>query len=161
MSGRKIKKIKELKKTVEALHRQGKKIVFTNGCFDLLHYGHVTYLEKAKSKGDILIVAVNSDSSVRRIKGNGRPIVKETDRANVVAGLESVDYVTIFKEDTPLKSIKTLKPDILVKGSDWNKDTIIGADIIAKYGGRVLTIALAKGRSTTNLINRVAKIYCK
>lgn len=161
MSGRKIKKIKELKKTVEALHRQGKKIVFTNGCFDLLHYGHVIYLKKAKSKGDILIVAVNSDSSVRRIKGNGRPIVKEADRANVIAGLESVDYVTIFNEATPQKSIKTLKPDILVKGSDWGKNNIIGADIVAKYGGKVLTIALARGRSTTNLINRVAKIYCK
>lgn len=161
MSGRKIKKIKELKKTVDSLHRQGKKIVFTNGCFDLLHYGHVMYLEKAKAKGDVLIVGVNSDSSVRRIKGNGRPIVKETDRAYVVAGLESVDYVTIFKEATPFKIIKTLKPDILVKGSDWNKNNIVGSGVVARYGGRVSTIALARGRSTTNLIHRVAKISCK
>lgn len=157
MSGKKIKKLKELKKIVDTLHRQGKKIVFTNGCFDILHWGHAMYLEKAKAKGDKLIVGLNSDSSIRRIKGRSRPILKENDRAKMIAALESVDYVTVFGEDTPLRAIKTLKPDILLKGSDWNKNNIVGSEILSRYGGKVSTIKLAKGRSTTNLINQIVK----
>lgn len=157
----KIKKLKELVKIVSALKSCGKKIIFTNGCFDLLHYGHVMYLKNARAKGDILIVALNSDSSVRRIKGAHRPIVNENDRAGVIAGLESVNFVTIFSEDTPLKAIKSLKPDIIVKGSDWNKNNIVGKDTVSRYGGKALTIPLAKGRSTTNLINRIIKIASK
>lgn len=157
----KIKKLKELVKIVSVLKSCGKKIVFTNGCFDLLHYGHVMYLKNARAKGDILIVALNSDSSVRRIKGAHRPIVNENDRVRVIAALESVNFVTIFSEDTPLKAIKCLKPDIIVKGSDWNKNNIVGKDTVSSYGGKALTIPLAKGRSTTNLINRIIKIASK
>lgn len=155
MSGPKIKKIKELKKIVRGIKAKGKKIVFTNGCFDILHYGHVMYLERAKAKGDILIVAVNSDASVKRLKGKGRPIINEMDRARIIAALESVDYVTLFKEDTPFKTIKNLKPDILVKGSDWDKNNIVGANFVKGYGGKVSTVKLAKGRSSTNLIKKI------
>lgn len=161
MSEKKIKTLYELKKIVDTFHRQGKKIVFTNGCFDILHWGHAMYLEKAKAKGDKLIVALNSDASIRRIKGNSRPIVKMHDRAKMIAALESVDYVTVFGEDTPLKTIKTLKPDILVKGSDWKKNNIVGSDILSSYTGKVSTIKLAKGYSTTNLINQIVKVSQK
>ena len=126
----KIKNAAELKKIASGLKAKGKKIVFTNGCFDLLHYGHVKYLEDAKKKGDILIVGLNSDASVKRIKGGNRPILTQKDRIRVVAGLESVDYAVLFKEDTPLKLIKSIKPDILAKGADWNKKTIVGADFV-------------------------------
>lgn len=160
MSVKKITSLTRLKPKIAGLKKAGKKIVFTNGCFDLLHYGHVMYLEKAKAKGDILIVALNSDSSVRRIKGSKRPVVKQNDRARVIAGLESVDFVTIFSEDTPLKAIKALKPDIIVKGSDWAKKGIVGKDTVTAYGGRAVTIPLAGGRSTTDIINRVLKIAC-
>lgn len=159
MSGTKIKGIKELKKIISRLKSQGKRIVFTNGCFDILHYGHVKYLEKAKGLGDCLVVAVNSDASVKRLKGSHRPIVSQYDRMRIIAGLESVDYVVLFKEDTPLKIIKILKPDILVKGSDWNKKSIVGGDFVSSYGGRVVTIQLTKGRSTTNLIRKIARIF--
>lgn len=157
MSGKKIKRLKELKEITDTLRQQGKKIVFTNGCFDILHWGHAMYLEKAKAKGDKLIVALNSDASVKRIKGGLRPIINEKDRARMLAALESVDYVTVFRETTPLKTIKTLKPDILVKGSDWKKNNIVGSGILSVYGGKVSTIRLEKGRSTTNLINQIVK----
>lgn len=153
----KIKKIKELKKIISHLKAKGKKIVFTNGCFDLLHYGHVKYLQDAKRKGDILVVAVNSDASVRRIKGNNRPIVSQLDRLKIIAALESVDYTVLFKEDTPLKTIKLLKPDILVKGKDYSRDNIVGADFVADYKGKVSTIPLAKGRSSSNLIKKLLR----
>lgn len=155
MSGSKIRKIAELRGVIRGLKASGKRIVFTNGCFDLLHYGHVLYLTKAKARGDILIVALNSDFSVRRIKGKARPINSEKDRAGVLAALESVDYVVIFKEDTPLKTIKILKPDILVKGADWKKGAIVGADFVRSYGGRVETVPLVKGRSSTNIIRKI------
>lgn len=158
LSRAKIKNLRELRKEISRLKAKGKRIAFTNGCFDLLHYGHVKYLEDAKRKGDILVVAINQDASTRRIKGDKRPIVNEQDRARIVAALESVDYVTLFKEDTPLKVIKLLKPDILVKGADWNKDNIVGADVVLSYGGRVATIKLVKGRSTSGLIEKIAKI---
>ena len=159
MSGRKIKKLDELKRIIKELKSRKKKIVFTNGCFDILHYGHVMYLEKAKAKGDILIVGLNSDASVRRIKGLNRPVVNQNDRAAVIAGLESVDFVAIFNEDTPLKTIQALAPDILIKGSDWKKDNIVGAEFLKTYGGKVLTVNLARGRSTTNLIKKIVETY--
>jgi len=158
LSGRKIKKIAAFKNICAGLRRAGKKIVFTNGCFDILHYGHVMYLEKAKAKGDCLIVALNSDASVKKIKGKNRPINSEADRAKVIAGLESVDYVMIFNESTPLATIKTLKPDVLVKGSDWKDKEIVGADFVKGRGGRIVRIPLANGRSTSGLINKIAKI---
>jgi len=153
----KIKSRKALKNIISRLQYQGKKIVFTNGCFDILHYGHAKYLEDAKGKGDILIVAVNSDASVRKLKGDSRPIVSQIDRAKVIAALESVDFVTIFDEDTPFEVIKLLKPNVLVKGADWNKGDIVGADIVLKQGGKVYAIKLAPGRSTTKIIEKIKK----
>ena len=132
---------------------------FVSGCFDLLHYGHVRYLEDAKKKGDILVVAINSDASVRRIKGGKRPITTQNDRLRIIAALEAVDYAIIFDEDTPLETIKLLKPDILVKGADWKKERIVGADYILRYGGRVSSIKLVKNRSTTNLIKKIASTF--
>lgn len=155
----KIKGSKELKKIISHLKKSGKIIVFTNGCFDLLHYGHVKYLQEAKRKGDILVVGINSDASVRRIKGNQRPLVNQNDRLRVVAALESVDYVVLFKEDTPLKIIKLLEPDILIKGADWHKNNVVGSNIVLSYGGRVSTIKLVKNHSSTNLIRKIAKIF--
>jgi len=153
----KIKSPAALKRAVSLLKKSGKTVVFTNGCFDLLHYGHVKYLEVARKNGDLLVVAINSDASVRRIKGRGRPLVSQTDRIRIIAGLESVDYVTVFAEDTPLRIIKLLKPDILVKGSDWNKTSIVGRDIVSGYGGKVLTVKLMQGRSTTKLIKKIVQ----
>ena len=143
-----------LKKITAGLKKRGKKIVFTNGCFDLLHYGHVKYLEDAKRGGDVLVVAVNSDRSVKKLKGKMRPIINEIFRQSVLASLDSVDYVTMFSEETPLKVIKTIKPDVLVKGADWRKNAIVGADFVKSYGGKVKTIKLVKGLSTTMLIKK-------
>ncbi len=155
----KIKGPAALKKAVSKLKKAGKKIVFTNGCFDILHYGHVKYLQDAKRKGDILVVAVNSDASLKKIKGDKRPLVNEKDRVRIIAGLASVDYAILFKEPTPLKIIRAIKPDILVKGSDWNKNNIVGADFVSGYGGRVSTVNLIRGRSTTALIKKIARIF--
>lgn len=155
----KIKHLNALKKIIFKLKKKGKKIVFTNGCFDLLHYGHIKYLEDAKRKGDILIVAINSDASVKKIKGNKRPIVNQQDRLSLIAALESVDYAILFNEETPLKVIKELRPDILVKGADWDKKQIVGTDFVLSYGGRISTIRLTKGRSTTNLIKKIVEIF--
>ena len=156
---RKIKSQKDLKQVVSGLKARGKKIVFTNGCFDLIHYGHIKYLMDAKSKGDILIVAINTDASVKKIKGRKRPIINEKDRIKTLAALESVDYAVLFGDDNPLKVIKSIKPDILVKGADWDKHKIIGGDFVASYGGRVSTIKFATGRSTTNLIKKIAQTF--
>ncbi len=158
MSRPKIKNLKELKNIINRLKYRGKKIVFTNGCFDILHYGHIKYLEDAKKKGDILVVGVNSDSSIKRIKGAARPIVNQRDRLRIIAALESVDYVVLFKENTPLKIIKLLRPDVLVKGADWKKKDIVGSNFVLSYGGKICTINLIRGRSTTNLIKKIAKI---
>jgi D-beta-D-heptose 7-phosphate kinase/D-beta-D-heptose 1-phosphate adenosyltransferase len=160
-SGLKIKNLAELKKIVSGLKSRHKKIVFTNGCFDLLHYGHIKYLEDAKRKGDILVVGVNSDQSLRRIKGNKRPILSEKDRLGIIAALGSVDYVNLFNQDTPIEIIKALKPDVLIKGSDWNIKTIVGADFVLSYGGRVSTVKLIPGRSTTSLIKTIAQRFSK
>lgn len=155
----KIKDLGKLKKLIFFLKRQGKKIVFTNGCFDLLHYGHIKYLQDASKKGDILIVGINSDSSVKKIKGDKRPIINQRDRLRLVAALESVDFVVLFKEDNPLKIIKILKPDLLVKGADWNKNNIVGKNFVSNYGGNVSRIRFVKGRSTTNLIKKIARRF--
>lgn len=155
----KIKNITQLKKIIVRLKNQDKKIVFTNGCFDILHFGHAKYLKEARRKGDVLVVGVNSDSSVRKIKGNRRPIINEAHRADLIAALESVDFVVIFKEETPFRVIKTLKPDILVKGADWDKKDIVGKDFVLRGGGKVYTVKLVKGFSTTDLIKKIAKAF--
>jgi rfaE bifunctional protein nucleotidyltransferase chain/domain len=138
---------------------RGERIVFTNGCFDILHYGHVKYLEQARKKGDVLVVAVNSDNSVRKLKGAGRPVNNQRCRAAVLAALESVNYVTIFNEETPLELIKRLKPDVLVKGGDWNKKDIVGSDVVERRGGQVFSIPFVKGFSTTKIIHKIAETY--
>jgi len=139
-------------------NRPHRKVVFTNGCFDILHYGHVKYLQSAKSKGDLLVVGLNSDRSVRRLKGDDRPINREKDRAAILGALSCVDYIVIFDNDTPLKLIETLKPHVLVKGADWPKKKIIGSDIVLGRGGEILTIPVVKNRSTTNLINKIRNL---
>ncbi|MFA5063413.1 MAG: D-glycero-beta-D-manno-heptose 1-phosphate adenylyltransferase [Candidatus Omnitrophota bacterium] len=154
---RKIVTLRELKREIAKLKKQGRKIVFTNGCFDILHYGHAKYLHDAKNKGDILVVAVNSDSSIRKIKGKDRPVVSQNYRLKLLSALESIDYLVLFKETTPLAVITEIKPDILVKGADWSKSKIAGSDFVASYGGKVATIKLVEGLSTTNLINKIAK----
>ena len=141
---------------ISLLHQQGKRIVFTNGCFDILHKGHVSLLRSAKEKGDILIVAINTDDSVRRQnKGKDRPIVPLDARAYVVSNLASVDYVVAFDEDTPHTLIEQIKPDILVKGGDWAIESIIGADFVMSYGGSVIRIPLEEGFSTTAIIQKI------
>lgn len=150
-----IKNHKKLKEILDRLKKSGKKIVFTNGCFDLIHPGHVDYLEKAKSLGDILVVAINSDSSVKRLKGEKRPILNENDRVKIISSFYFVDYVTIFQEDTPYNLIKILIPDILVKGGDWDIDKIVGKDIVEKNGGKVLNIEFKEGYSTSGIIEKI------
>jgi D-beta-D-heptose 7-phosphate kinase/D-beta-D-heptose 1-phosphate adenosyltransferase len=149
----------ELKATVDRLKRDGKKVVFTNGCFDILHAGHTRYLREARKLGDALILALNSDSSVRSIKGPMRPIVPEAERAEVVASLDSVDYVTVFDELTPLELIEYLRPDVIVKGGDWAEKDIVGAEAVRKWGGRVAVMPEIEGASTTNIIDKVLQVY--
>ncbi len=152
---KKIVPREKLVATVRDLKAAGKKVVFTNGCFDLLHVGHTRYLREARLLGDALVVAVNSDASVHAIKGPSRPLQPEADRAEIVASLECVDYVTLFDEDTPRAVITALVPDVLVKGGDWPLDRIVGRDIVEAAGGTVTTIPLVEGRSTTDLLNRI------
>jgi D-beta-D-heptose 7-phosphate kinase/D-beta-D-heptose 1-phosphate adenosyltransferase len=132
-------------------------IVFTNGCFDILHRGHIELLREAKAFGDILVVGLNSDASVRRLKGRGRPLVGEKDRAFVLAALEVVDRVVIFGEDTPLEAICALEPDVLVKGAEYGREEIVGASIVEERGGRVKRVSMRKGFSTTSLIEKVRR----
>ena len=146
-----------LARRLDALHRQGKHIVFTNGCFDLIHPGHVRYLRAAKRLGDVLVVGLNSDASVRRLKGPRRPLVSVRDRCEVMAALEMVDYVTVFGEDTPYKLIKQVRPDVLVKGGDWKPEQIVGADIVRARGGTVRSLRFAPGYSTTRLVERLLR----
>jgi D-beta-D-heptose 7-phosphate kinase/D-beta-D-heptose 1-phosphate adenosyltransferase len=145
---------------LSGLRSQGKRVVFTNGCFDIIHIGHVRYLSAAKNEGDLLVVGLNSDQSVRRIKGKRRPIVKQEQRSEILASLQVVDYVTLFDEPDPLKLIQLLKPSILVKGEDWSEDTIIGADIVKANGGRVVRVPLVGDASTSGIIERIVKHYC-
>jgi rfaE bifunctional protein nucleotidyltransferase chain/domain len=135
-------------------------VVFTNGCFDILHTGHLRYLQEAKKQGDILIVGVNSDASVSRLKGNKRPIIKLQDRMEMLAGLKPVDFVTFFEEDTPYNLIKTLIPDILVKGGDWKAEDIVGSDIVLSNGGQVKSLNFEDGYATTNIVGEIIKKYC-
>jgi rfaE bifunctional protein nucleotidyltransferase chain/domain len=137
------------------LRREGRRVVFTNGCFDLLHPGHVRYLAQARALGDALIVALNSDASVRQLKGQSRPILKERERAEVMAALACVDYVTIFEEETPRQLIAALLPDVLVKGGDWTIDTIVGREEVEAAGGVVESLAFIDGLSTTEIIQRI------
>ncbi len=137
------------------LHAKGKKIVFTNGCFDIIHAGHVIYLEDAANLGDCLILGLNSDASVRRLKGNTRPIVPQEERSIVAAALEMVDYVCIFEEDTPYELIKLVQPNVLVKGGDWAVDEIVGADLVLAVGGEVRSLNYEAGLSTTSIIDRI------
>jgi len=156
-----IKNINELAKIRNELKLQNKKVVFTNGVFDILHAGHVDYLTKTKAKGDILIVAVNSDSSVKKIKGELRPIVPQDERAFIISSLKPVDYVVIFNEETPYEIIKKIIPDVLVKGSDWPVENIVGRDIVEANGGKVETIEFINDRSTTNIIKTVLERFKK
>ena len=155
----KITSRNELKAKIDRLKREGKKVVFTNGCFDILHAGHTRYLREARKLGDTLILALNSDSSVRSIKGPMRPIVPEAERAEVVAALDSVDYVTVFDELTPLELIEFLRPDVIVKGGDWAEQDIVGAEAVRKWGGRVAIMPEIEGASTTNIIDKVLQVY--
>ncbi len=149
----KIKNINEIYLLLKGMRTQ--KIVFTNGCFDILHAGHVMYLADAKEQGDILIVGLNSDSSVKRLKGKTRPLNPQTERAIVLAGLASVDYVVIFEEDTPYELIKKIQPDVLVKGGDWAITSIVGHEIVVNKGGVVKSLCFVEGLSTTNTIAKV------
>ncbi|HOK40827.1 MAG TPA: D-glycero-beta-D-manno-heptose 1-phosphate adenylyltransferase [bacterium] len=155
MSKKKIVKIDKLIKIIEQLKKKNKIIVWTNGCFDIIHYGHIYYLKKAKEFGDILIVGLNSDSSVKKLKGNDRPIFKEKFRANVLAALEVIDFITIFNEETPYNYIKKIKPHYIVKGGDYKKEDVVGKDIVEKYGKDVIIIPYLKNFSTTNIIKKI------
>ena len=145
----------DIAKFCEILRKGGQKVVFTNGCFDILHAGHVTYLEAAKAQGDVLVLGLNTDASVRRLKGPERPINSELDRAKVVGALKAVDYVVLFGEQTAEAVIAEVKPDIYVKGGDYTLDTLPEAKIVQSYGGKVAFIDMVEGRSTTNIINKI------
>lgn len=153
----KIKKRDELEKILEDLKGKGKKVVFTNGCFDILHIGHVRCLKEAKKLGDILVVGLNSDRSVRSIKGPSRPFTPEAERAEVLSALACVDYVVIFDEPDPLKLVSSLGPHILVKGGDWTREETIGREVVEKAGGRVVIIPQVRGVSTSGIIERIVK----
>jgi D-beta-D-heptose 7-phosphate kinase/D-beta-D-heptose 1-phosphate adenosyltransferase len=148
-----------LKDKLEELRTKGKKIAFTNGCFDILHVGHVRYLREAKKTADVLVLALNSDSSVRSLKGEEKPLIPENERAEILAALEFIDFVTIFEELTPLELINYLKPDILIKGGDWPEEKVVGREEVKKWGGRVAIIPEVEGKSTTNIVEKIKKLY--
>ena len=156
----KFKTLHELKATLDAIKKTGNKVVFTNGCFDLLHAGHTRYLKEAKLIGDYLVIAINSDKSVRGLKGDKRPIVPEAERAELLAALEVVDFVTIFDEPDPYNVINELKPDFLVKGGDWGEGEIIGSDIVIENGGKVIRLPYIEGSSSTNIVETIIERYC-
>jgi rfaE bifunctional protein nucleotidyltransferase chain/domain len=149
-----------LKNKLEQLRKEGKKIAFTNGCFDILHVGHIRYLREAKNTADVLVLALNSDSSVRAIKGEKRPLMSAEERAEILAALECIDFITIFQELTPLELINYLKPDILIKGGNWPEEKVVGRKEIKKWGGRVAIIPEIEGKSTTNIVEKIKKMYC-
>ena len=157
-SSQSILPLNQLVRLVRRLRRQGKRIAFTNGCFALLHIGHLTTLEQIKRRADILVVAVNADASVRRLKGPGRPLVPDRERARLVAALKPVDWVTLFPEATPLKLIRAIRPDLLAKGGDWTRERIVGREIVESYGGRVVVIPYVAGRSSTRLIEQSCRL---
>lgn len=151
----KLKTWEEITDISRKLKEHSKTIVFTNGCFDILHAGHVKYLAEAKELADILILGLNSDSSVKRLKGNDRPINCEQDRAVVLSALCSVSYIVVFDEDTPYELINNIKPNILVKGGDWKPEDIVGHDIVSSYNGRVKSLSFIEGKSTTDIVNKL------
>lgn len=153
--------LSEVKTIRSKLKAEGKKVVFTNGVFDLIHAGHVDYLSKAKKLGDILFVGLNSDESVKRIKGDKRPILKQEERAFILSKLKPVDFVVLFDEDTPEKLISEIVPDILVKGADWAVEKIVGKDVVEKNGGKVMNIEFVNDQSTSKIIDLILKRYSK
>jgi D-beta-D-heptose 7-phosphate kinase/D-beta-D-heptose 1-phosphate adenosyltransferase len=155
----KIKNLDVLVSIIEAEKKRGKKVVFTNGCFDLLHVGHVRYLQKARKYGDLLVLGLNSDDSVKRLKGEKRPLIGQKERAHILAALDCIDYVVIFDEDTPIKLLEALKPSVLVKGGDYTPDTVVGKDLVESYGGKVELVEFVDGRSTTNIIEKILQNY--
>lgn len=154
-----VVELPELVSIVDKLKQEGKRIVFTNGCFDIIHLGHVTYLKKAREYGDILIVGLNSDESVKGIKGDKRPVVPQGERAEVLSSIRYVDFVVIFNEPDPYKTIEAIKPDVLVKGGDWAIENIIGRDIVESSGGTVCNIPYIEGSSSTNIIEEILKRF--
>jgi len=151
----KLRTWEEITAIVQDLKSQNKKIVFTNGCFDVLHAGHVKYLSEAKDLGDVLILGLNSDLSVKRLKGSNRPINSEEDRSTVLSALYSISYIVIFEDDTPYMLINHIKPDILVKGGDWKPEDIVGSDIVSSYNGEIKSLYYIKGKSSTDIINKL------
>jgi len=149
----------QLKQIVSRAHSQNKTVVFTNGCFDLLHVGHIQLLQRAKALGDMLVVAINDDDSVRKLKGEPRPVVSVANRARIIAALECVDYVTIFSDLTPLRLIEELRPDVLVKGADYTREEVVGQREVEKYGGRVELVPIVEGQSTSEIVRNVALRY--
>ena len=156
---KKILAIEDVAQKANTLRRAGKRLVFTNGCFDILHAGHIRYLAAARSKGDILVVGLNSDESVKIIKDEHRPIMNQEQRAEILAGLWCVDYIIIFNEPDPLKLIKVIMPDVLVKGADWREQDIIGADVVKAGGGEVVRVSVVPDISTSRIIERIIKKY--
>ncbi len=157
MDIQRIYELHDLIPVVEAQKKRGRAVVFTNGCFDLLHVGHVRYLAQARREGDLLVVGLNSDRSVRSLKGPDRPVQRQEDRAEILASLRDVDYVVIFDEPTPIDLITALRPDVLVKGEDWKQEDIVGAKEVMSWGGRVVRATFTPGASTSSLIERVKK----
>ena len=155
----KVRTVEQLLPELAQHRARGQRIVFTNGCFDLVHTGHVQYFRFARSQGDLLVVGINTDASIRRLKGPKRPILCQEDRMGVLEGLESIDYLVLFEHDTPLELIQAIRPDVLVKGQDYTKDKVVGADVVEGYGGTVALAPLAEGRSTSNLIQRIVEAY--
>lgn len=155
MGGKVILNREELLRARARLRAEGRKLVFTNGCFDILHVGHVRYLSEARRLGDALLVAINSDASVRALKGEGRPILSESERAEILAALSSVDFVTVFDEESPRALISEVLPDVLVKGGDYKLDEIHGREEVERAGGRVLSLPFVEGASTTGIIDRI------
>jgi D-beta-D-heptose 7-phosphate kinase/D-beta-D-heptose 1-phosphate adenosyltransferase len=155
----KIKNLDVLANIVKTEKEKGRKVVFTNGCFDLLHAGHVKYLQRARGFGDLLVLGLNSDASVRRLKGKKRPLISEAERGHILAALDCIDFLVVFDEDTPLRLIESLKPDILVKGGDYTPDMVVGKELVESFGGRVEIVEFLDGRSTTNIIEKILKNY--
>jgi len=155
----KVLPLEDLLERVGELRQRRKKIVFTNGCFDILHPGHVSYLQKARQLGDTLIVGINSDRSVRELKGELRPILTQEERCQLLSGLESVNFITIFNESTPRELIRTLLPDVLVKGGDWGVEEIVGREAVETAGGRVVSLPFEIGHSSSGIIERILRRY--
>ena len=155
----KIESLESMAERARDLRQSGKKVVFTNGCYDILHPGHIELLSKARGLGDVLVVAINTDDSVRRLKGPGRPIFDEAERAELLSAFEMVDFVCTFSEDTPLEAILKIRPDVLVKGADWGIDEIVGRAEVESWGGKVVAVPLVGGKSTTGIVERVLTRY--